>query len=183
MRKCRLSCSRTAGWFNVLLFSTFGPLACWMTCRGAVLLAGCQPIAPSWDVSSLTAFVSRGPNGAASVSGQCVSGASESHLPLLGFSRIPCDMAFPYRLRSSTLVCSNDGRPHTEGKESVMGEQPGSQSNRLCESCQLGCKQSSSTEVLLCPRYSAVPKQATLLGNLNCVSVDVGIKHAATRLA
>ena len=34
--------------------------------------------------------------------------------------------------------------------------------NRLCASCQLGCKQDEWCEVIMCPRYIALPKQEAL---------------------
>lgn len=91
-------------------------------------------------------------------------------------------MVLPHRLPSSTLVCNNDGRLHPERKGPVMREQQDDRPNRLCASCQLSCKQSGSAEVLLCPRYVAVPKQSTLLGNLVHFSADNGTRCASARL-
>lgn len=34
--------------------------------------------------------------------------------------------------------------------------------NKLCASCQLGCKQDAWCEVVMCPRYAAIPRQEVL---------------------
>lgn len=37
------------------------------------------------------------------------------------------------------------------------------QVNHLCESCQCKCKQTTTVEVIMCPRYAAIPQQRSLL--------------------
>lgn len=37
------------------------------------------------------------------------------------------------------------------------------QVNHLCESCQCKCKQATTVEVIMCPRYAAIPQQRSLL--------------------
>ena len=36
------------------------------------------------------------------------------------------------------------------------------QVNHLCESCQCKCKQTTTVEVIMCPRYAAIPSSALL---------------------
>lgn len=48
------------------------------------------------------------------------------------------------------------------GSMAMVGGMAGTTVNRLCASCQRGCKQDSCCVVVACPRYVAAPRQEVL---------------------